>query len=105
MIKGLQGVENIYTQHSCLLKELLEDLIRGKLKTSTFPYMGTVQLTEKPQEIIVFTIGGVTFEESLAVYTLNKLYCDQVRIILGGTNVHNFTSYMQEISNATAIGV
>jgi vacuolar protein sorting-associated protein 45 len=105
MIKNIQGVENIYTQHNCWLKEVLEELIRGKLKTTQFPYSGTAQLIDRPQRIVVFMIGGATYEESLAVYSLNKSYANQVQIILGATQVHNFSSYLQEITNATDVKI
>ena len=42
----------------------------------------------RPQDIIVFMVGGTTYEEALAVYELNKAN-PGVRIILGGTTVHN----------------
>lgn len=38
-------------------------------------------------------VGGTTYEESLAVYDLNKAN-PGVRIILGGTTVHNAERYM-----------
>ncbi|KAG1674112.1 Vacuolar protein sorting-associated protein 45 [Nymphon striatum] len=98
--KGLKEVENIYTQHSPLLKELLEDLIKSKLKETSYPYIGNIQLRERPQDIIVFIVGGTTYEEALCVQGLNKTY-PGVRIILGGTTVHNFKSFMDEMYSAS----
>ncbi|RWS00942.1 vacuolar protein sorting 45-like protein [Dinothrombium tinctorium] len=102
MIKGLKGVENIYTQHTPVIKDIIEELAKGRLKASHYPYLGTIQLTDKPSEIIVFMIGGTTYEESLAIYNLNKTLSG-VKIILGSTSVHNFTSFLKEIrSDVTA---
>lgn len=42
----------------------------------------------RPQDIIVFIIGGATYEEALTVYNLNRT-TPGVRIVLGGTTVHN----------------
>lgn len=42
----------------------------------------------RPQDIIVFVIGGATYEEALTVYNLNRT-TPGVRIVLGGTTVHN----------------
>lgn len=42
LFKGLSGVDNIYTQHCPLLSETLEDLIKGKLSTHAFPYLGNM---------------------------------------------------------------
>jgi len=33
----LQGVDNVYAQHVPLLKDLLEQLLRGKLKDTLYP--------------------------------------------------------------------
>lgn len=97
IFKDLQGVENIYTQHSPLLKETLEDLLKGKLKESSFPfYRSTNNRFSKPTDIIVFMVGGVTYEESLAVHQLNCAY-PNVRIVLGGSTIHNSTSFLEEV--------
>lgn len=42
----------------------------------------------RPQDIIVFIIGGATYEEALTVYNLNRSTAG-VRIVLGGTTIHN----------------
>lgn len=42
----------------------------------------------RPQDIIVFIIGGATYEEALAIYNLNRTV-PGVRIVLGGTTIHN----------------
>jgi vacuolar protein sorting-associated protein 45 len=100
VIKGLKGVENIYTQHTPLLKEVVEELARGKLKPAQYPYLGTVQLNERPKEVIVFMIGGATYEESLAIHNLNKSL-PNVDILLGSSSVHNTTSFLEEVRTAS----
>lgn len=40
LIKGLKGVENVYTQHSCLLKEILDDVFKGRPLDPTYPCIG-----------------------------------------------------------------
>ncbi|KFM76608.1 Vacuolar protein sorting-associated protein 45, partial [Stegodyphus mimosarum] len=99
VIKGLKGVENIYTQHTPLLKEILEDIVKGKLKESSYPYLSGTQLRERPQDIIVFYIGGVTYEESLTVHQINRQSLG-IRVLLGGSTIHNFTSFLNEIKSA-----
>uniref|UniRef100_A0A646QDT7 Vacuolar protein sorting-associated protein 45 n=1 Tax=Hemiscolopendra marginata TaxID=943146 RepID=A0A646QDT7_9MYRI len=99
ILKGLKGVENIYTQHTPLLKEIVEDLLKGKLRETTYPYLGNY-LKEKPQEVIIFMIGGTTYEESLIIHQLNKNN-PSTRILLGGTHVHNTRSFLDEVSRAT----
>lgn len=96
VIKGLKGVENIYTQHTPLLKEILDDAIKGRLKESSYPYLTGPFIKEKPQDIIVFYIGGTTYEESYAIHQLNK-NTPGVKVLLGGTSVHNFSSFLEEV--------
>ncbi|XP_064608238.1 vacuolar protein sorting-associated protein 45-like [Liolophura sinensis] len=98
-LKGLKGVENVYTQHKPLLHTVLDQLIKGKLRESSYPYLGTGQLRDRPQDIVVFIIGGTTYEEALTVHNFNRS-TPGVRIVLGGTYVHNFKSFLEEISQA-----
>jgi vacuolar protein sorting-associated protein 45 len=44
-------------------------------------------------------IGGTTYEEALAVHQLNKNNFG-VRIILGGTAIHNSGSFFEEVQQA-----
>jgi vacuolar protein sorting-associated protein 45 len=54
------------------------------------------------EDIIVFIIGGVTYEESLCVHQLNRSTSHGgIRIVLGGTTVHNSKSFLEEVSAAT----
>lgn len=101
MIKGLKGVENIYTQHSPLLSEVVQELGRGRLKAAHYPYLGTVQLNERPREVIVFMIGGTTYEETLAVHNLNL---PGTRVVLGGSCIHNSASFLEEVHAAHSAG-
>uniref|UniRef100_A0A4W5R984 Vacuolar protein sorting-associated protein 45 n=1 Tax=Hucho hucho TaxID=62062 RepID=A0A4W5R984_9TELE len=101
--KGLKGVENVYTQHVPLLQETLDQLIKGRLKDSQFPYLGPSSLRDRPQDIIVFVIGGATYEEALAVYNLNRTM-PGVRIVLGGTTIHNTKSFLEEVKLTVGAG-
>lgn len=42
-----QGVENIYTQHTPLISETLDSLVKGKLKDTQFPYIGSSVLRDR----------------------------------------------------------
>lgn len=99
LLKGLKGVDNIYTQHTPLVKDLVEQLIKGKLREASYPFLGinSNNFKERPQEIIVFMIGGITFEETAAIQSINKAYAGNIKIIIGGTNVHNFKSFQEEV--------
>ena len=100
-LKGLKGVENIYTQHEPLVTEVIDLLVKGRLKETNFPFLGN-SLRDRPQEIIVFFVGGATYEEAQAISSLNSSN-PGVRIILGGTTIHNCKSFLQEASRS-AVG-
>ncbi|KAJ1570115.1 vacuolar protein sorting-associated protein 45 [Nowakowskiella sp. JEL0078] len=88
VLKGLKGVENVYTQHEPLLIQTLESCIKGKLKDTMYPFVdgGT---RDRPQDLIVFVVGGVTYAEAREVSKLNAANHPTIRIVLGGTTVHN----------------
>ncbi|KAI1230010.1 Vacuolar protein sorting-associated protein 45, partial [Lamprotornis superbus] len=134
----LQGIENVYTQHQPLLQETLDQLIKGKLKDSQYPYLGPNTLRDS---------GGWTDDEqnwglaqkslgcgglisprmfpgadsrdwdmshpgllarmchshweaqALAVFNLNRSN-PGVRIVLGGTTIHNTRSFLEEVTAA-----
>ncbi|KAF9796625.1 hypothetical protein SFRURICE_012718 [Spodoptera frugiperda] len=101
LFKGLSGVENIYTQHTPLLKDTLEDLIKGKLRENLYPTLGGDDgaYGRRPQDIFVFIVGGATYEEAQCVHQINQTY-PGVRIVLGGTTIHNSTSFFEEVKAA-----
>lgn len=99
LIKGLKGVENVYTQHVCVLKELLEEIFKGRSIDQQYPFFSSeVPYRRPPTEIIVFMIGGATYEEALAVHQLNLM---GYKVILGGTTIHNSESFLEEVLTAT----
>lgn len=91
---GLKGVENIYTQHRPVLSEQLEQLAKGKLRTTNYPYVDGSE--EKHQDVIVYIVGGVTYEEALAVHTINAAG-NGMRVVLGGSSVHNSRSFIDDV--------
>lgn len=90
----------MYTQHSCLLKEILEDVFKGRPLDPMFPCIGTEpSFRRPPQQVIVFMVGGATYEEALAVHSLNL---SGYKCILGGTTIHNSESFINEVLSATS---
>ncbi|CDW56873.1 vacuolar protein sorting associated protein 45 [Trichuris trichiura] len=98
-IQDLKGVENIYTQHKPVLSELLGELAKNRLKESSYPYASGCSAPVRLQEVIVFIFGGATYEESLAVYNFSQNF--PLKVILGGTAMHNGRSFIEEVINAT----
>ena len=132
----MQGIDNVYAQHVPLIKDLIEQLLRGNLKDTLYPsiilkdqivqnnlhktnqrnqlhmqgktikkYLNYLYVYSRfllnfcrPSEIIIYVIGGITYEESLHIHMMNK---QGARIIFGGSYVHNFSSFIDEVIAGT----
>lgn len=115
-MKGLKGVENVYTQHTPHLAQTIELLLKGRLRDTSYPYLDLAQqpqnpaATPRPQDVILFMIGGTTYEEARTVALLNQQFAagqnplgiatgpntstsginlSHTRIVLAGTGVLN----------------
>ncbi|KAJ5394163.1 Short-chain dehydrogenase/reductase SDR [Penicillium crustosum] len=98
--KGLKGVENVYTQHSPRLEVTLQNLIKGRLKELQYPFLeGSGHTRDKPQDIIIFMVGGTTYEEAKMVAQVNAS-SPGVRVVLGGTSIHNSATFLEEVDDA-----
>jgi vacuolar protein sorting-associated protein 45 len=95
---NLKGVENVYTQHSPRLETTLQNLLKGRLKEIQYPFLEG-HTRDKPQDIIVFMIGGTTYEEAKSVAQINASL-PGIRVVLGGTGVQNSTTFLEEVGNA-----
>ncbi|KAJ4481995.1 Sec1 family-domain-containing protein [Lentinula aciculospora] len=112
-LKGLKGVENVYTQHTPHLSQTLENIFKGRLRDTSYPFLdnpGANASLQRPQDIIIFMIGGTTYEEAKTVAQINQqqtatsttggLASAGTRLLLGGTCVHNSTSYLEMVRTA-----
>ena len=96
--KGMQEATNVYTQHKPYLTEQLTQLVRGKLSDLDYPAMGGAALRETPSDIIIFIVGGATYEEALALHEFKEApEFANVRVVLGGTTIHNSQSFLREL--------
>jgi vacuolar protein sorting-associated protein 45 len=101
-LKGLKGVENVYTQHSPRLEVTIQNLIKGRLKEQQYPFVdGGGSTRDKPQDVVVFIIGGATYEEAKMVAQVNAS-SPGVRVVLGGTSIHNSATFLEEVDNAVS---
>lgn len=111
IVQGVKGVENVLTQYRPSLSRIIDDLKRGnKLREAEFAFHGERYKEEPPKRIIVFFVGGVTYDEALVADQYNRMAAAQSmsassspspQIIVGGTSMHNFSSFMEEIRQAT----
>ena len=122
-VGGMDEVQNIYTQHNPLLHHIIEDAVKCKLPYSQFPsFHGTHKqqlrqfslfqivcafmngfclfvcvYMDRPRHIIIYFIGGATFEEAETVNQLNKQFGKSTEIVLGSGSIHNSKSFIQDI--------
>ena len=96
--KGLKGVENVYTQHTPKLEAVLDAVVKGRLKEQTHPFVEG-GCREKAQDVIVFIIGGATYEEAKLVAEVNR-DTPGVRVVLGGTGVTDTRSFLRGVDEA-----
>lgn len=116
------GVQNVYTQHQPLLTSLLDQLAKGKLPRTTFPFVGAEPPPGKISTVIVFVVGGCTFEEAAKVAAINAGTLSvggpaagaaaggapgqpPFRVVLGGTTVHNSKTFLAEIQRLSSVTV
>jgi vacuolar protein sorting-associated protein 45 len=100
MTQGVQGVPNVYAQHVPPLMKILDQILKGHLLDTDFGIVNG-QATpgiKKVKDIIIFICGGVTFEEAQKIAELNQKIAPQgQKIIIGGTFIHNSTTFLQEV--------
>ncbi|XP_018007778.1 vacuolar protein sorting-associated protein 45 [Hyalella azteca] len=110
LFKGVKGVENVYTQHKPLVLETATQAVKGRLKESSYPFIGTApqNAAARPQTVILFIIGGATYEESAAIHQLNCTLASpaggtatpSARVLLGGTHILNTPAFLESVEAA-----
>ncbi|CAG9320163.1 unnamed protein product [Blepharisma stoltei] len=93
----LKNVPNVYTQHQPYLINTIEHLIKGKLKESEFTPTAPFNPKERISTIIIFMVGGTTYEEAKEIALMNQRGMEPT-ILLGGSYIHNSVSFLAEIT-------
>ncbi|WCJ43420.1 vacuolar protein sorting 45 [Euphorbia peplus] len=102
MARGLKGVENVYTQHQPLLLQTMESIIKNRMKDVDYPFVGNHYQQGRPQDVIIFMVGGTTYEESRAV-SLQNATNSGVRFMLGGSSILNSKRFLKDLEEAQRI--
>lgn len=92
LAKTIKGNNNIYTQHQPLLQDVLNQLKKNKLSETDYPFEGASG-NGAPNVVVVFYVGGTTYEEAHTVSEWNAEGAMQV--VLGGTHVLNSDMFMR----------
>lgn len=98
--------DNVYMQHIPDISTMLTDLSKNKLSQVKFGIIGGTQSKEAitpasvvvPQDVIIFVVGGVTYEEARLVRQFNETMKGKMRVILGGTSVISTSDYLSSFS-------
>ncbi|SOV20723.1 vacuolar protein sorting-associated protein 45, putative [Plasmodium sp. DRC-Itaito] len=97
--RTIKGTSNVFTLHKSYLYYLLEDIIKYKINTQLYTTTNLLHtepnLNKKINSIVVFFIGGATYEEYRDVQYLSKKY--NISIVLGSTHVHNSQSFLADV--------
>lgn len=91
---GLKDVENVFTQHKPLLRKIMNNL--GKLDENVYPFYSLTSKTP-PKEVIIFMVGGVTYEEAYNVWQFNNDKKNTIKVVLGGNMIHNSQSFLKQV--------
>jgi len=79
----------------------VESAIKGKLSDKDFPFSSPGYSTlDRFNQIIVFIVGGVTYEEAKEIATEFNLQRNNV--IIGGTHIHNSKTFLADVANISA---
>ncbi|KAM0839381.1 hypothetical protein ACQ4PT_060356 [Festuca glaucescens] len=102
MARGLKGVENVYTQHQPLLFQTMEGIVKGRLRDADYPLVGNHFQQGRPQDVVIFIVGGTTYEEARSVALYNAAN-PGVRFFLGGSLVLNSKRFLEDLGEAQKI--
>jgi vacuolar protein sorting-associated protein 45 len=100
MSRSIRGVQNVFAQHEPLVHEIMTDLTKGRLAKPQYPFVGTELPPGELGVVVIFVLGGVTYEESVFVARANTAAADAglaTRFILAGTAIHNSRSFLADL--------
>ena len=92
----MNEVENLLLAHKPVLCNTVNLAMTGKLPTQKFPATQAFNFQDRPENLIIFIVGGATFQEAKEMSTTYNTEADKV--IVGGTYMHNSRSFLAEMS-------
>ena len=96
LAKSIKGNSNIYTQHQPLLQDVLSQIKKNKLSETDYPFEGASG-NGTPNVVVVFYVGGTTYEEAHVVSEWNTE--GSMQVVLGGTHVLNSDMFMRAMKS------
>lgn len=97
-VSMFKEVKNVFTQHRPYCCDIL-NLLRITPKLTTYPFAhGGITPKTGWSLIVIYIIGGVTYEESRAIDAMNdEISWRNTKIILGGSCIHNSKSFIEDL--------
>mmetsp|Transcript_30432 Transcript_30432/g.86796 ORF Transcript_30432/g.86796 Transcript_30432/m.86796 type:complete len:580 (+) Transcript_30432:119-1858(+) len=105
--RQVQGVDNVYTQHRSHLMHVADNLMKGRLKETSYPYLdpggyqrpaASAAREQRVPRAVIFVVGGATYEEARDIAELNRAAEGGRTIVLGGTTIHNSRSFLTDVA-------
>lgn len=110
------GQKNMYAQHEPYLKQVLLELLAGRLNENKYRISSTsakqYSSTQRVKKVWVFMCGGYTFKEAAFVHDLNEgkvrwtgpladgVAGKQVSCLIGGDRIINAASFLESLSRS-----
>lgn len=92
---AFKDVPNVFTQHTSLLSNLMKKIL-DKIKINEIETLNNHRL-DKFNKILVFGLGGATYEEARDMNNLSRNY--KTDIFYGGTNMINSKQFINVLEN------
>ncbi|KAH3732985.1 hypothetical protein Pelo_16187 [Pelomyxa schiedti] len=77
-------------------------MLNGRLRDQDYPFAFGNAFKERPTDLIIVILGGVTCEEAYSVAEINKTN-PGTRIILGGSSIINSNTFLKNIAAANGV--
>lgn len=73
----------------------MTQLLKGNLQELDYPYTSSDFENKPVNDIIVFIVGGATYQEAREIAQMNT---ENMSIILGSTTMHNSKSFLGDLT-------
>mmetsp|Transcript_44610 Transcript_44610/g.104881 ORF Transcript_44610/g.104881 Transcript_44610/m.104881 type:complete len:530 (+) Transcript_44610:1-1590(+) len=96
--RNIRGVDNVYCQHEPMLQNVLKQVMDAKLPESVYPFACGAATKDRPQDVVIFFVGGGTYEEAKCVASFNSAP-QGTRLVYAATSIHNSASFVRDFIN------
>lgn len=96
---------NVYMQHIPEISTILSNISKSTLSKERYGFIGNNGVNSRlvdnnsARDVVIFVVGGVTYEEARFVHQFNETMKNKMRVILGGTSVLSTRDFMDSMRN------